>query len=169
MSRNAVIYLPIHIFQANILLDEHNYVYLADFGLAKIADAGKSTLGISTWHSGAVRWMPPEVLKGGRCTFAGDVYSFASVCLEVRNCSTQRAPLCETLTSSTQIVTEQYPYPQFTKDAQIIAWVSVGNNPEWPDTRDPDLNEVGYFVAPSWSGNPERRPQMKALKNNLEI
>ena len=57
-----------------------------------VADAGKSTLGISTWHSGAVRWMPPEVLKGGRCTFAGDVYSFGSVCLEARNRSTKRTP-----------------------------------------------------------------------------
>lgn len=68
-----------------------------------------------------------------------------------------------------QIASQQYPFPQLAKDAQVIAWVCVGNIPEWPDTSDPDLNEVGYFVTSAWDGNPERRPNMKALRDSLAL
>lgn len=72
-----------HTLQANILLDDDGDVRLADFGLSRFTDAEQSTMGVSTWHPGATRWMPPEVLLGAQCDYAGDVYSFACVCVEV--------------------------------------------------------------------------------------
>ena len=40
-------------------------------------------MGVTTMREGAVRWMAPEVIDTGKCTMAGDVYSFGCVCLEV--------------------------------------------------------------------------------------
>lgn len=75
--------LVLKTLQANILLDDDRRVCLADFGLARFTDAQQITMGGNSWHSGALRWMPPEVLSGAKIDYAGDVYSFGCVCLEV--------------------------------------------------------------------------------------
>lgn len=73
----------LNITQANILLDDRLHICITDFGLARFTDTGNSTNGINSGWMGATKWMPPEVLQGQACGYAGDVYSFACVCLEV--------------------------------------------------------------------------------------
>ncbi|KAJ3539754.1 hypothetical protein NM688_g6322 [Phlebia brevispora] len=134
---------------AKILLDENYHVHLADFGLATLLDAGQGTMEVSTWHPGAARWMPLEVLQGGRCTFSGDVYSFACVCLE--------------------IATGRLPFHELAKHAQVITWVSAGNRPCWPETGNGDLDAVGSIVTPAWAEHPSQRPSMKDLRERLAL
>lgn len=79
--------------QSNILIDEHYHVKLADFGLADLVRA--HTTNAVALDDPTARWTAPEVYgldsdsevnpQGSEegPTFAGDIYSFACVCVEV--------------------------------------------------------------------------------------
>ncbi len=63
----------------NILLDEHNNLYLTDFDIAYFPQGRFSRYLLSTefLNSGTTDYMAPEHLKGGRPSPAMDVYSTA--------------------------------------------------------------------------------------------
>lgn len=73
----------------NILINDSGAACLSDFGLAVFAE-GRSK-NYASLRGGAERWLAPELLHperfgfhDDRPTYAGDIYSFACVCLEVR-------------------------------------------------------------------------------------
>ena len=68
-----------------------------------------------------------------------------------------------------QIVTEQWPFPHLIKDAQVIAFVTSGNSPQWPDVDDVDLKEVGDVVMDAWNGEPQGRPRIRTLRDLLAL
>ena len=81
--------------QTNVLIDDSGAPRLADFGLSRILDSKFNIWSTSSFKgNGSMRWQAPELLysslfpdvKPG-VTTASDVYSFASVCLEVRTLS----------------------------------------------------------------------------------
>ena len=68
---------------SNILLCPDNAIYLADFGLARIAQAGESTLS-SEMLLGTPHYISPEQARGERNLDAGtDIYSFGVVLYEM--------------------------------------------------------------------------------------
>ncbi len=68
---------------SNILLCPDNSIYLADFGLARIAQAGESTLS-SEMLLGTPHYISPEQARGERNLDAGtDIYSFGVVLYEM--------------------------------------------------------------------------------------
>lgn len=68
---------------SNILLCPDNTIYLADFGLARIAQAGESTLS-SEMLLGTPHYISPEQARGERNLDAGtDIYSFGVVLYEM--------------------------------------------------------------------------------------
>jgi cytochrome c-type biogenesis protein CcmH/NrfG len=68
---------------SNVLLSEDETIYLADFGLARIAAAGESTLS-SDMVLGTPQYISPEQAKGNRDLDAGtDIYSFGVVLYEM--------------------------------------------------------------------------------------
>lgn len=68
---------------SNILLDEEGGIYLADFGLARIAQAGESTLS-SDMLLGTPQYISPEQARGESELDAGtDIYSFGVVIYEL--------------------------------------------------------------------------------------
>ncbi|KAJ3557750.1 hypothetical protein NM688_g1300 [Phlebia brevispora] len=141
---------------ANILLDATDCVYLADFGLATMSYGGLNTHGFSTWSPGATRWMSPNVVVGERCEKTGDVYSFACVCLEV--------------------VTQRIPFHEIEADMSVVFEMGGGRRLQWPTNEDKgyhaigqseDFEETGRIVAPAWDDDPNKRPKLQKLKDDL--
>jgi predicted Ser/Thr protein kinase len=68
---------------SNVLLAPDGSVYLADFGLARIAEAGESTLSSDTML-GTPQYISPEQARGEKDLDAGtDIYSFGVVLYEL--------------------------------------------------------------------------------------
>ena len=68
---------------SNVLIDEHDLAYLTDFGLARIAQLGDSTIS-HDMMLGTPQYISPEQAKGEReLTPATDVYSFGVILYEL--------------------------------------------------------------------------------------
>ncbi len=68
---------------SNVLLAEDGMIYLADFGLARIAQAGESTLS-NDMLLGTPQYISPEQARGAKELDAGtDIYSFGVVLYEM--------------------------------------------------------------------------------------
>ncbi|KAK7687327.1 hypothetical protein QCA50_009833 [Cerrena zonata] len=72
----------------NILINEDNSACLADFGLSAFSDITSNQF--ATIQGGVESWLAPEILDpeafdiaSDRQTHAGDIYSFACVCIEL--------------------------------------------------------------------------------------
>ncbi|CAJ2636461.1 unnamed protein product [Trifolium pratense] len=77
---------------ANILLDDAFEAQVADFGLARLADAANTH--VSTRVMGTFGYMAPEYATSGKLTDRSDVFSFGVVLLEL---VTGRKPVDETM------------------------------------------------------------------------
>ena len=66
----------------NLLVDQELHIKIADFNLSKIIE----DVDVALTSAGAAsnpRWLPPEVLSGGKFTAAGDVFAFGVVMWEL--------------------------------------------------------------------------------------
>jgi serine/threonine protein kinase len=66
---------------ANLLLDEHDRVRVADFGIARIA--AEDTLTLTGQLLGTLAYLSPEQVEGGTATPASDCYALAVVAFEL--------------------------------------------------------------------------------------
>ncbi|CAI5462484.1 unnamed protein product, partial [Closterium sp. Yama58-4] len=66
---------------ANILLDENLEAKVADFGLAREADASRTHMSTSVF--GTVGYLSPEYSQRGRLSFKSDVFAFGVLVLQV--------------------------------------------------------------------------------------
>ncbi|GJW09939.1 serine/threonine-protein kinase STY17-like protein isoform X1 [Tanacetum coccineum] len=64
---------------ANLLMDEHEVVKVADFGVARV----QTQSGVMTAETGTYRWMAPEVIEHKPYDHKADVFSFAIVLWEL--------------------------------------------------------------------------------------
>lgn len=66
-------------------MNDNDDILISDFGLAVFIERVRE---YASLHGGAWRWFPPEAFnyeaEEFRASPAGDVYSFACVCIEVR-------------------------------------------------------------------------------------
>jgi len=65
----------------NILMDENNNLYIADFGLAKLTE-GKIEL-TNTMMTGTAAYMAPEIAQSGRSTKRADTYAIGVIIFEL--------------------------------------------------------------------------------------
>ena len=64
-------------------VDDSGHARIADFGLATVTK-DLDTAHNTTYDVGVIpRWTAPEVLHGGPCTKAADVFSFGMLMIEV--------------------------------------------------------------------------------------
>ena len=73
----------------NVLLDDQNNGYLADFGLAR-ADGGTRT-GTPGSLAGTLAYLAPERIEGAEASQASDLYSFAGVAFSSRSPARRRS------------------------------------------------------------------------------
>ncbi|HZM22533.1 MAG TPA: transporter substrate-binding domain-containing protein [Anaerolineales bacterium] len=65
----------------NILMDENNHPYIADFGLAKLSE-GKLEL-TNTMMTGTAAYMAPEIAQSGKSTKRADIYALGIILFEM--------------------------------------------------------------------------------------
>ena len=120
---------------SNILITDHDFAYLIDFGLARTAgDAGLTTAGSTL---GTMAYMSPERFEGGHIDTRADVYALTCV-------------LYECLTGSR-------PYPVDSLEQQIARHISAPV-PK-PSAIDPALAAFDEVIAKGMAKKPGRRYQ----------
>lgn len=124
---------------ANLLMDEHEVVKVADFGVARV----QAETGVMTAETGTYRWMAPEVIEHKPYDHKADVFSFAIVLWE--------------------LLTGQIPYAFLTPLQAAVGVVQNGLRPIIPKDTRPKLAEL---LEKCWQQDPTRRPDFDKI---LEI
>ncbi|KDQ58598.1 hypothetical protein JAAARDRAFT_34422 [Jaapia argillacea MUCL 33604] len=136
----------------NILIDMNLQPRVADFGLAKVANATRAVT--STNRHGSMRWMAPELLFPEKYevpferTYQSDVYAFGCVCLEV--------------------YTEKPPFSSIRAEPELILKMSTEEVVQQkPSPRDCQGREISPFLwnlmQHCWRVKAEERPTMDTI------
>ncbi|ESW15518.1 hypothetical protein PHAVU_007G078800 [Phaseolus vulgaris] len=125
---------------ANLLMDTHNVVKVADFGVARFLNQG----GVMTAETGTYRWMAPEVINHQPYDQKADVFSFSIVLWE--------------------LVTAKVPYDTMTP-LQAALGVRQGLRPELPKHGHFKLIEL---MQRCWEAIPIDRPSFNEITVELE-
>jgi hypothetical protein len=126
---------------ANLLLDEHGTVKIADFGVARVLDGA----GVMTAETGTYRWMSPEVIEHKPYNEKADVFSFGVVLWE--------------------LLTGLVPYSDMTPLQAAVGVVQKGLRPPIPQNCPPPLADLMRLC---WQRDPAVRPSFEAMKGKLE-
>eukprot|EP00005_Dracoamoeba_jomungandri_P005353 CAMPEP_0174254562 /NCGR_PEP_ID=MMETSP0439-20130205/3882_1 /TAXON_ID=0 /ORGANISM="Stereomyxa ramosa, Strain Chinc5" /LENGTH=654 /DNA_ID=CAMNT_0015336225 /DNA_START=52 /DNA_END=2013 /DNA_ORIENTATION=+ len=119
---------------ANLLVDQHFNVKIADFGLARMKAQ------MMTGNLGTCQYMAPEVISSENYTEKADIYSFAIVIWEV--------------------LTRKPPYEGMQPMQIAFGTVHKGLRPPIPNNQDPQL--VGLMIQ-CWDTNPAQRPSFTEI------
>ncbi|XP_076898928.1 serine/threonine-protein kinase STY46-like [Bidens hawaiensis] len=125
---------------ANLLMDAHNVVKVADFGVARFQNQD----GVMTAETGTYRWMAPEVINHEPYDQKADVFSFGIVLWE--------------------LVTAKIPYENMTP-LQAALGVRQGRRPDCPTNTHPKILEL---MEKCWATDPSVRPSFTEVKVELE-
>mmetsp|Transcript_5063 Transcript_5063/g.10998 ORF Transcript_5063/g.10998 Transcript_5063/m.10998 type:complete len:609 (-) Transcript_5063:1179-3005(-) len=126
---------------ANLLMDDHHIVKIADFGVARIIE----TTGAMTAETGTYRWMAPEVIEHKPYDEKADVFSFAIVIWE--------------------LLTTKVPYGDMTPLQAAVGVVQKGLRPGIPQNCPPTLAEL---MEMCWHQSPAVRPSFRDLTPRLQ-
>jgi predicted Ser/Thr protein kinase len=118
----------------NILVDEDDRAYLADFGITK--SSGDRRVTLTGHYIGSLDYTPPERIRGEPVGAPGDLYAFAGVLLEA--------------------LTGEVPFPY--DDEAAILYAHVSEAPPSPSARRPELPAgLDDVVARGMAKRPEDR------------
>ncbi|KAI8536931.1 hypothetical protein RHMOL_Rhmol10G0295000 [Rhododendron molle] len=126
---------------ANLLMDEHEVVKVADFGVARV----QTQPGVMTAETGTYRWMAPEVIEHKPYDHKADVFSFGVVLWE--------------------LLTGEVPYLYLTPLQAAVGVVQQGLRPTIPKNTNPKLVEL---LERCWQQNPTLRPDFSEIIEMLQ-
>ncbi|KAL7611287.1 serine/threonine-protein kinase STY17 isoform X1 [Lactuca sativa] len=126
---------------ANLLMDEHEVVKVADFGVARV----QTQSGVMTAETGTYRWMAPEVIEHKPYDHKADVFSFGIVLWE--------------------LLTGEVPYSYLTPLQAAVGVVQQGLRPTIPKETHPKLKEL---LESCWQQNPSLRPNFTQILDKLK-
>ncbi|KAF7144004.1 hypothetical protein RHSIM_Rhsim05G0052200 [Rhododendron simsii] len=126
---------------ANLLMDEHDVVKVADFGVARV----KAQSGVMTAETGTYRWMAPEVIEHRSYDHKADIYSFGIVMWE--------------------LLTGKIPYDYLTPLQAAVGVVQQGLRPTIPKNAHPKLAEL---LRKCWQQDPTSRPDFSEITEILQ-
>ncbi|KAK1419356.1 hypothetical protein QVD17_28522 [Tagetes erecta] len=121
---------------ANLLMDEHEVVKVADFGVARV----KAQTGVMTAETGTYRWMAPEVIEHKPYDHKADVFSFGVVLWE--------------------LLTGKLPYEYLTPLQAAVGVVQKGLRPTIPKNTPPKLADL---LEKCWQQDPSLRPDFTEI------
>ncbi|KFK40150.1 hypothetical protein AALP_AA3G336800 [Arabis alpina] len=126
---------------ANLLMDEHGLVKVADFGVARV----QIESGVMTAETGTYRWMAPEVIEHKPYSHKADVFSFAIVLWE--------------------LLTGDIPYAFLTPLQAAVGVVQKGLRPKIPKKTNAKVKEL---LERCWHKDPEQRPVFEEIIEMLQ-
>ncbi|XP_047321842.1 serine/threonine-protein kinase STY46-like [Impatiens glandulifera] len=126
---------------ANLLMDEHEVVKVADFGVARV----KAQSGVMTAETGTYRWMAPEVIEHKPYDHKADVFSFGIVLWE--------------------LLTGKLPYDYLTPLQAAVGVVQKGLRPIIPKNTHPKITEL---LERCWQQDPTLRPDFSEIIDILQ-
>ncbi|KAG5547591.1 hypothetical protein RHGRI_013330 [Rhododendron griersonianum] len=126
---------------ANLLMDEHDVVKVADFGVARV----KAQSGVMTAETGTYRWMAPEVIEHKSYDHKADIFSFGIVMWE--------------------LLTGKIPYEYLTPLQAAVGVVQQGLRPTIPKNAHPKLAEL---LRKCWQQDPTSRPDFSEITETLQ-
>ncbi|CAG7860728.1 unnamed protein product [Brassica rapa] len=126
---------------ANLLMDEHGLVKVADFGVARV----QIESGVMTAETGTYRWMAPEVIEHKPYTHKADVFSYAIVLWE--------------------LLTGDIPYAFLTPLQAAVGVVQKGLRPKIPKKTHP---RVKGLLERCWQQEPKERPDFEEIIEMLQ-
>lgn len=126
---------------ANLLMDEHEVVKVADFGVARV----QTQSGVMTAETGTYRWMAPEVIEHKPYDHKADVFSFGIVLWE--------------------LLTGQLPYSSLTPLQAAVGVVQKALRPTIPKTTHPRFAEL---LERCWQQDPTQRPHFSDIVEILQ-
>ncbi|KAM0055159.1 putative dual-specificity kinase TKL-Pl-4 family [Helianthus debilis subsp. tardiflorus] len=126
---------------ANLLMDEHGVVKVADFGVARV----QTKTGVMTAETGTYRWMAPEVIEHRPYDHKADVFSFGVVLWE--------------------LLTGEVPYTCLSPLQAAVGVVQQGLRPPIPKQTHPKLIEL---LESCWQQNPTLRPNFTDILDKLK-
>ncbi|KAL6226960.1 hypothetical protein ACLB2K_000919 [Fragaria x ananassa] len=121
---------------ANLLMDEHEVVKVADFGVARV----QAQSGVMTAETGTYRWMAPEVIEHKPYDHKADVFSFGIVLWE--------------------LLTGQLPYSFLTPLQAAVGVVQKALRPTIPKNTNPKFAEL---LDKCWQQDPTQRPDFSEI------
>jgi serine/threonine protein kinase len=128
---------------SNILVDSHNRVKLCDFGISKIYDQFTQ---MPTNSSSTCFWMAPEFIQDGVFSDRSDVYSFAILMWEI-------------------ITRDTRPFKGIREITFLVGGDILKNRPKIPENLNRDVKGL---IERCWDGDPNKRPDIKTIVENLE-
>jgi len=121
---------------SNLLLDEHNVVKVADFGVSRMIDHE----GNMTAETGSYRWMAPEVIEHLEYDSSVDVFGFGITLWELLN--------------------NRVPYSHLTPLQAAIGVLQRRMRPEIPESCPADLAQL---MTQCWDHDRARRPDFGTI------
>jgi len=119
----------------NVLLDEHFNAKIADFGLSRIREEGKTMTCV-----GSPLWAAPEVLRGEEFGLPSDIYSLGVVCWE--------------------ILEWQEPYPGLSSNELMV---KVAKGLLKPEIRSYCVPELKTIIEQCLDNKPDNRPTFSEI------
>ncbi|XP_018450227.2 serine/threonine-protein kinase STY46 isoform X1 [Raphanus sativus] len=126
---------------ANLLMDEHEVVKVADFGVARV----KAQTGVMTAETGTYRWMAPEVIEHKPYDHKADVFSYGIVLWE--------------------LLTGKIPYEYMTPLQAAVGVVQKGLRPTIAKKTHPKMREL---MERLWEKDPTLRPDFSEIIDQLQ-
>jgi len=131
----------------NVLIDREGRASICDFGLSIILDGGP-TGHTSSNFGGSLRFLPPELLEESTRTAQTDIYTYACTCI--------------------QILFDQEPYHQLSKEAHVIRAISDHRLPIEPSNEEVTFPSLLRILNRCWDHDRWRRPPLNLIVDTIQ-
>jgi len=130
-----------------VLIDSEGKASICDFGLSIILDGGPTGFTSSNF-AGTLRFLAPELLDESTRTVETDIYAYACTCI--------------------QILFDQEPYHQISKDGPLVRAISQHRPPYNPSNKEVTFPELFEILKDCWNHDRSSRPSLNLIIGTIQ-
>ncbi|KAG8899301.1 hypothetical protein FRB99_006819 [Tulasnella sp. 403] len=132
---------------SNIIISDTLHALLCDFGRSRPINEEP----FESWSGETRNWQSPELLEGGKVTFASDVYAFGMTIY--------------------QVLSGKEPFYEYDQASILHAVIIDNDRPQKEPSMlstDEDYSRLWMIAERCWKRNPEERPSMSTVLRWME-